>query len=382
MNVVPFTQGTSTAPTDSEGSSNSGNHTESPLDHSVPSAVAELALDDSSSLAQPVGDDEVGEVSDAFEGCQLDTEADAYRCAICLDSIVPEDTAIIPQCGHSEHCINCLLTWALYHEAPKCPQCKEYFHYLYVHRTLDGEVSDWPLQESVALLLRAHWFTRVVSAQSISSGRRAAAMDSSIVQGDHESAGGNDALAYLWDDAEDEADDDGRYHEEVLIRRSRKGRHSGDIVLGNRPYGRGGFMSAGRSAARPVQQPNKQKGKQQQQQQQQSLQQSGNGKRNGKNIHQSQVDCSNVQESERHLNNEMDSSSISRPVSATKAKRQAKQEAKLAKERAKAERRRQELGLNKEQQQSKGKESRTYTEVHNALDEPSSANDGAAVEKE
>lgn len=47
----------------------------------------------------------------------------------------------------------------MYKETPLCPQCKAPFHYLYVHRQLDGTVSDYPLEESVVLLKRASWFT-------------------------------------------------------------------------------------------------------------------------------------------------------------------------------------------------------------------------------
>ena len=49
---------------------------------------------------------------------------------------------------------------AMYKETPLCPQCKHTFHYLYVHRQLDGTVTDYAAEESVCLLKRATWFTR------------------------------------------------------------------------------------------------------------------------------------------------------------------------------------------------------------------------------
>jgi hypothetical protein len=43
-------------------------------------------------------------------------------------------------------------------EPPACPQCKAKFSYLITYRHLDGTFSDFPVEESVCLLKRAHWF--------------------------------------------------------------------------------------------------------------------------------------------------------------------------------------------------------------------------------
>lgn len=39
-----------------------------------------------------------------------------------------------------------------------CPQCKAPFTNLLTYRKLDGTLSDFPVEESVCLLKRAHWF--------------------------------------------------------------------------------------------------------------------------------------------------------------------------------------------------------------------------------
>jgi hypothetical protein len=49
---------------------------------------------------------------------------------------------------------------ALFKDACTCPQCKHPFSYLYVHRQLDGTISDYATEESVCLLKRATWFTQ------------------------------------------------------------------------------------------------------------------------------------------------------------------------------------------------------------------------------
>ena len=46
----------------------------------------------------------------------------------------------------------------MYKEKPICPQCKVPFTSLLTFRTLDGEVHDYPCQESVGMLKRAPWF--------------------------------------------------------------------------------------------------------------------------------------------------------------------------------------------------------------------------------
>lgn len=59
----------------------------------------------------------------------------------------------------AQYCINCILQWATYHaDAPRCPQCKSHFHYIFTYKNLDGTMNDYLQEESVTLLMRARWF--------------------------------------------------------------------------------------------------------------------------------------------------------------------------------------------------------------------------------
>mmetsp|Transcript_19929 Transcript_19929/g.38013 ORF Transcript_19929/g.38013 Transcript_19929/m.38013 type:complete len:271 (-) Transcript_19929:328-1140(-) len=145
-------------------------------------------------------------------------EFDGDSCAICLDAIPLEDTAVVKGCGHV-YCACCILTWATFHkDAPRCPQCKNHFNYLYLYKNLDGSLCDCLLEESVTLLLRARWF----------QGKTRVALE------------------------EDERDDDDAHddeEDEYLFPRGRR------VVLSNRRWGGNGFVSSGHRRARAVQPP-------------------------------------------------------------------------------------------------------------------------------
>ena len=51
----------------------------------------------------------------------------------------------------------CILQWAELRDSCSCPQCKKPFSRLLTYRTLDGTMSDFPVEESVCLLKRATW---------------------------------------------------------------------------------------------------------------------------------------------------------------------------------------------------------------------------------
>lgn len=51
----------------------------------------------------------------------------------------------------------CILQWAELREDCSCPQCKTPFSRLLTYRTLDGTMSDFPVEESICLLKRATW---------------------------------------------------------------------------------------------------------------------------------------------------------------------------------------------------------------------------------
>lgn len=136
------------------------------------------------------------------------------KCAICLDTILLEETAELKGCEH-QYCICCILQWATYHaDAPRCPQCKSYFNYIYLYKNLDGSLNDYLQEESVTLLMRARWFNGKAPAKEE-----------------------EEPLDYY--------DDDDCEEEDFYFRTHR-------VVLGNRRWGAGGFVGNGRQQARAV----------------------------------------------------------------------------------------------------------------------------------
>eukprot|EP01018_Ginkgo_biloba_P003779 Gb_14996 [translate_table: standard] len=143
----------------------------------------------------------------------LESSDDPWLCAICLDRIQIHDFSRIKGCEHA-YCVTCILRWASYKADPWCPQCKQPFSFLFVHRTLDGSLHDYMFEESVCLLLRASWFKPVpIQFQ--------------------EAVEEQDDYQY-----EDEMD------EEYYSR--------SNVHLGNRRWGDSGYVRAGHKEARPV----------------------------------------------------------------------------------------------------------------------------------
>lgn len=187
-------------------------------------ATACQAADDS---AVPYADDD-GTSSGAGQ------EADEFTCAICLSQPAPVDLAVIKGCEHN-YCAPCILHWAMYKETPLCPQCKCPFHYLYVHRQLDGTLSDYPVEESVCLLKRAQWFTDHVKFLD-----KARPLGSTSVFDPSSDLAAND---YDEDDFyEDEIE---QYYFSSAAGRAR-------VILGNRRFGENGVLRGGRRYARPL----------------------------------------------------------------------------------------------------------------------------------
>ncbi|KAJ1695701.1 hypothetical protein LUZ63_012399 [Rhynchospora breviuscula] len=149
-------------------------------------------------------------------------------CAICLEKIVLQETALVKGCEHA-YCVTCILRWASYKEQPLCPQCKHPFESLNVHRSLDGCIHDYMFEESVCLLLRANWFIPLMIEP-------------------HEEAHDetDDIYAYYYAEELEEDEDD---LESYYMRGS-----SSTIRIGNRRWGDNGYVRAGRKEARPVRQ--------------------------------------------------------------------------------------------------------------------------------
>ncbi|KAL3828698.1 hypothetical protein ACJIZ3_017500 [Penstemon smallii] len=141
-------------------------------------------------------------------------------CAICFNKILLQETALVKGCEHA-YCVNCILRWASYKKEPTCPQCKNPFEFLNIHRALDGSIHDYMFEESVCLLLRASWFQPLV-----------------VVEREEEM---NDEIEdYYYDEDEDED-----------INEAYLG-SSSSLRIGNRRWGDSGYVRAGRQEARPV----------------------------------------------------------------------------------------------------------------------------------
>ncbi|EYU35944.1 hypothetical protein ABFS82_14G222000 [Erythranthe guttata] len=144
-------------------------------------------------------------------------------CAICLNKIVLQETALVKGCEHA-YCVSCILKWASYKTEPTCPQCKHPFEFLNIHRALDGSIHDYMFEESVCLLLRASWFKPLV------------VVEHKVVDEEIED------YYYEYEDDEEEDLDD-----EVYL-----GGSSSSLRIGNRRWGDNGYVRGGRQEARPV----------------------------------------------------------------------------------------------------------------------------------
>lgn len=157
---------------------------------------------------------------------QVDCENNHHGvCAICLNKIVLQETALVKGCEHA-YCMTCILRWATYKKEPTCPQCKHPFEFLHIHRALDGSIQDYMFEESVCLLLRASWFKplNVEEKQEVDDDM------------DH---------FYAYEDDDEELED---FHFTS----------SPSLRIGNRRWGDNGYVRAGRQEARPAHRPNSQ----------------------------------------------------------------------------------------------------------------------------
>ncbi|PKI77189.1 hypothetical protein CRG98_002399 [Punica granatum] len=149
-------------------------------------------------------------------------------CAICLDSIALQETALVKGCEHA-YCVTCILRWASYKENTTCPQCKLPFEFLNVHRALDGSILDYMFEESVRLLLRAPWFEP-------------------LTVHNHEDRSEEPEYYYPYEYEYEYEDED--LNEAYFP--------SSSLRIGNRRWGDNGYVRSGRQEARPVYHPNAQ----------------------------------------------------------------------------------------------------------------------------
>lgn len=172
------------------------------------------------------------------------SEASDMTCAICLGDIPLPDMAMVKGCGHI-YCAKCILAWALHKENPWCPQCKQPFNYLLTYRTLDGELQDFPNEESVVLLKRARWLEDQLAASHADAAHLL-----------EESRAADDIAWHDYADEYDLAEDEAieAYYYSSAAGRAR-------VMLGNRRFGEGGYIATGRRQARPAGQRRSGKGK-------------------------------------------------------------------------------------------------------------------------
>ncbi|GAB2211801.1 hypothetical protein Droror1_Dr00025136 [Drosera rotundifolia] len=149
-------------------------------------------------------------------------------CAICLDKIVLQETALVKGCEHA-YCVACILHWASYSGNPKCPQCKYPFDVLSVHRSLDGSIHDYMFEESLCLLLRATWFKPLDVDQHVDLS------DELEELGLYQYYQYN----YAYEDEDDDTDED-----YLPV--------SSSLRIGNRRWGVNGYVKSGRQQARPT----------------------------------------------------------------------------------------------------------------------------------
>ena len=153
--------------------------------------------------------------------------ARAETCAICLTSPEVADVALVKQCLHA-FCARCVAKWYATGErgaTTKCPCCKVSFDTVLVYRTLNGEVVSHDgalVEESLCLLARARWVRA-----------RGEASD----DGEEEERERRD----------DDFLDDDRDDDDVITRGGKRR----TVVIGNRKFGRGGYVNSGRQYARP-----------------------------------------------------------------------------------------------------------------------------------
>lgn len=193
-------------------------------------------------MASASGSTSLVETFDALSMEPQPAEASAPcggTCPICLEEFDLVDMAMVPGCEHV-YCVYCIIQWSTTRDPCSCPQCKRKFDTILCFRQLDGTVTDHLHQEGLCLLRRANWYqAKLKKIEQEAPLRRSGTMV-------HE-----DDYYYGYD--EDDIDEVEDYYFSSAAGHAR-------IVLGNRRFGRSGYISAGHNYAQPVERRSK-KGK-------------------------------------------------------------------------------------------------------------------------
>lgn len=204
-----------------------------------PDGVAELTNSAAGSASEAHVTCDACDTYDVRDGSESESAGD-MTCAICLHSIDLPDMAMVKGCDHL-YCACCILQWTLHKSEASCvcPTCKRAFSYLLTYRALDGTLNDFPMEESVVLLRRSQWFEEWVRESENASCQ-------SLLE-----------EAKLADDTawQEDYDEDEYWEEEEKMEAFYFSSAAGKarIVLGNRRFGSGGYISGGRRLARPIQ---------------------------------------------------------------------------------------------------------------------------------
>lgn len=135
-------------------------------------------------------------------------------------------------CDHP-FCVNCILNWAL--QKPKCPLCNTKFTHLWVYRMLDGTYNDFLVEEHVDMLHQTLWFKKKV------------ASDYTLRPPDDDDDEYHEQLQYMYGGGLEAEDEQAYWNdmEDGLV-----ARRGGRRAIGNRLFGSGGVVNAGRQQAR------------------------------------------------------------------------------------------------------------------------------------
>ncbi|GMH35597.1 hypothetical protein BSKO_03465 [Bryopsis sp. KO-2023] len=157
--------------------------------------------------------------------------ASGGNCPVCMRDFDLVDMAMVPGCEHV-YCVYCLIQWSAVKDPCNCPQCKRKMESILCFRQLDGTVTDDMREEGLCLLRRANWYkSKIKEIERTTPGRTNRRMPS-------------EEDCYFGYDEED-IDEVEDYYFSSAAGHAR-------IVLGNRRFGRSGYISAGHNYAQPV----------------------------------------------------------------------------------------------------------------------------------
>eukprot|EP00177_Eucheuma_denticulatum_P006790 GFKZ01012342.1.p1 GENE.GFKZ01012342.1~~GFKZ01012342.1.p1 ORF type:complete len:314 (+),score=47.67 GFKZ01012342.1:381-1322(+) len=175
-----------------------------------------------------------------------------FLCTICRDTCEVSLQTQIPTCHHT-FCLSCVLSWTKVRET--CPNCKNPFSTLLVHRDLTGSIVTGPytasgtppwVSESVALLRRVEWVQTREVLSPVQDIESSFTIPSQFSSPSVSQSSSSPAPHYLNEEFEDELESRFWEEEELQFDRLMSSR-----VMSNRRFGANGYISAGRLRATP-----------------------------------------------------------------------------------------------------------------------------------